>query len=206
MKSLVNNKLGFYMVGTQRVESKIDACILGTKLNQHPTWHFSDAVWNSQDWTHEPEVDILELYRTRAKQIREQYDYIVLNYSGGSDSQAMVDAFLSAGCFIDEVVTIWNRKHTTRVIATEGAIDPRNVEAEFELTTRPGLTRLRNASPNTKITYIDISDAIRALTKHSIPVPRSNNGDDFESYLCKWQSTLPRDKNNKKYIPVYPKK
>jgi len=159
MKSLVNDKLGFYRVGDQRVESKIDACVLGTKHNQHPTWHFSDHVWSSQDWTHEPEVDILELYRTRARQIREQYDYIVLNYSGGSDSQAMVDAFLSAGCFIDEVVTIWNRKHTARVIASEGVIDARNVEAEFELTTRPGLTRIRDASPKTKITYIDISDA-----------------------------------------------
>lgn len=159
MKSLINDKLGFYTVGNQRVESKIDACILGTKLNIHPTWHFSDQVWQAQDWTHEPEIDILELYKIRAKQLREQYDYIILNYSGGSDSQTMVEAFLSAGCFIDEIVTIWNRKHTTRVVAANGATDARNIEAEYELTTRPGLTRIRDASPNTKITYIDISDS-----------------------------------------------
>ena len=57
-----------------------------------------------------------------------------------------------------------------------------------------------------RLRYIEMSDTIRALTKHNIPVLHSTNGDDFESYLCKWQSTLPRDKNNKKYIPVYPKK
>lgn len=159
MKSLVNDKLGFYMVGNQRVESKIDACIIGTKLNVHPTWHFGDQVWQSQDWTHEPEIDILELYKNRARQIREQYDYIVLNYSGGSDSQTMVDAFLAAGCFIDEIVTIWNRRHTSKVIANPSVIDARNIEAEYELTTRPGLTRIQNASPRTKITYIDVSDA-----------------------------------------------
>ena len=70
------------------------------------------------------------------------------------------------------------------------------------------LLRLQTKSDakDKRLRYIDISDAIRALTKHSIPVPCSNNGDEFESYLCKWQSTLPRDKNNKKYIPLYPKK
>lgn len=68
------------------------------------------------------------------------------------------------------------------------------------------LLRLRTKTDAKRLRYIDISDAIRALTAHHIPIPHSNNGDDFESYLCKWQSTLPLDENNKKYIPVYPKK
>ena len=68
------------------------------------------------------------------------------------------------------------------------------------------LLRLRTKTDAKRLRYIDISDAIRALTAHRIPIPHSNNGDDYESYLCKWQSTLPRDKNNKKYIPLYPKK
>jgi len=195
MKSLVNDKLGFYMVGNQRVESKIDAYILATKLNVHPTWHFGDQVWQSQDWTHEPKIDILELYKTRARQIREQYDYIILNYSGGSDSQTMIDSFLAAGCFIDEVVTIWNRKHTAKVIVDPGVTDARNVEAEYELTARPGLTRIRDASPNTKITYIDISDAtvndfqtfdgeewLKTTVEHLHP-----------QYVTRWSAT--RDKN-----------
>ena len=159
MNSLINDKLGFYTVGNQRIESKIDACVLGTKLNLHPVWHFSDNTWNSLNWSEEPELNILDLYRARARQIREQYDYIVINYSGGSDSQAMVDAFLSAGCFIDEIVTIWNRKHTRKIITDPSVIDARNVEAEFELTTRPGLNRIIALSPKTKITYHDVSDA-----------------------------------------------
>jgi len=195
MKSLVNDKLGFYMVGNQRVESKIDAYILATKLNVHPTWHFGDQVWQSQDWTHEPKIDILELYKTRARQIREQYDYIILNYSGGSDSQTMIDSFLAAGCFIDEVVTIWNRKHTAKVIVDPGVTDARNVEAEYELTARPGLTRIRDASPNTKITYIDISDA----TVNDFQTP---DGEEWlkttvehlhPQYVTRWSAT--RDKN-----------
>jgi hypothetical protein len=195
MKSLINDKLGYYMVGNQRVESKIDACILGTRLNFHPTWHFSDDVWKNQDWTQEPGIDILELYKARARQIREQYDYIVLNYSGGSDCQTMIDAFLAAGCFVDEVVTIWNRKHTPKVVTSPSVIDARNVEAEYELTTRPGLTKIRDASPNTKITYIDISD-------YTVNDYQTLDGEEWlkntvehlhPQYVTRWSMT--RDKN-----------
>lgn len=150
-------KLGYYTVGQQTFFSKIDACLLASRLNTHVKWHFSDAVWQAQDWTHEPEIDIMELYRQRARQIRERYDYVIINYSGGCDSQIMVDAFLSAGCHIDEIRTVWNRSHTAKVDRSGLVTDPANIEAEFELTTRPGLDRILLASPNTKITYTDVS-------------------------------------------------
>ena len=154
-----NDDLGYYTVGNRRVESKIEACVLGTKLNIHPQWHFNDAVWQATDWTHEPEPSLLSLYQLRASQIREQYDYVIVNYSGGSDSQQIVDAFFQAGCHIDEIVTVWNRKHTAKVITDTNVTDARNIEAEFELTTRPGLDAIIACSPRTKITYLDVSDA-----------------------------------------------
>ena len=162
----LNPKLGFYMVGSQRYKSKIDACIAGTQKNTNPQWYFCDNVWNNLDWTHEPEISILDLYKIRARQIRETYDYVIVNYSGGSDSQSLVDAFFDAGCHIDEIVTIWNRKHTNKVITNLGATDPRNIEAEFELTTRQGLDQIRARSPNTKITYYDVSSATIERFQH----------------------------------------
>jgi len=155
----INPKLGFYTVGDQQYRSKIDACIAGTKTNNYPQWQFCDNVWNTANWTHEPEISILDLYKIRARQIREKYDYVIVNYSGGSDSQTLVDAFFDAGCHIDEIVTIWNRSHTPTVIANRGVTDARNIEAEFELTTRMGLDQIRSRSPNTKITYYDVSQA-----------------------------------------------
>lgn len=160
-------KLGYYRVGNQEFFSKIDACVAGTKQNIHPTWHFNDSVWNGLDWTVEPEVNILDLYRARARQLREQYDYILIYYSGGSDSQTVVEAFIDAGCHIDEIVTVWNRAHDTGFIASPSVTDPRNIEAEFELTVRPGLEWIRNVSPKTKITYQDVSnDILEYLTKY----------------------------------------
>lgn len=159
MINLRNLKLGYYTVGQSRYKSKIDALIAGTKLNVHPKWHFNDDVWNSINWTQEPEIDILELYKIRARQIRDQYDYVIVNYSGGSDSETLVNAFLDSNCHIDEIVTIWNRAHTKTVVAQEWAVDSRNIEAEFDLTTRQGLENIRNRSPKTKISYYDVSSA-----------------------------------------------
>lgn len=155
-----DNKLGYYTVGNLTVRSKIDACVLATKSNQWPQWHFNDQIWSSQDWTQEPDIDLLTLYQSRAKQIREQYDYVIINYSGGSDSQTIVEAFFNAGCHIDEIVTIWNQHIDNSPILDVRATHPSNIEAEFYFNTRHKLDWIRQTSPNTKITYVDISKSV----------------------------------------------
>jgi hypothetical protein len=154
-----DQKLGYYSVGNQVFKSKIDACIAGTQQNTHPEWHFNDQIWKNTNWTIEPQLNILEIYKARARQIREKYDYVIIQYSAGSDSQTVVNAFLDAGCFIDEIVTVWNRDRRSP-IANPGVTDPRNIDAEFELTTRPGIDQIISRSPKTKITYRNISDSV----------------------------------------------
>jgi hypothetical protein len=156
----IDHKMGYYSVGTLLFNSKIDACVAATQQNNHPVWHFGDHVWHKQNWQHEPEVDLLELYKMRARQIRERYDYVTVFYSGGSDSQTIVEAFIKAGCHIDEIYTVWSRKANKKLVLDPNITDPRNIEAEFDLTARDGLNWIMDVSPNTKITYIDVSDAV----------------------------------------------
>lgn len=192
---ITNDRLGYYTVGNEKYSSKIDACIQASRQNIHPQWHFNDHVWNTIDWTVEPQLDIMEIYRQRARQIRERYDYVIINYSGGCDSQTMVDAFLSAGCHIDEVGTIWNRAHVNRVDTSGMTTDPNNVEAEYDLTTRPGIDRILSASPSTKITYVDISD-------HTVDLYNRFDGEEWlqttaehlhPQYVTRWAGTRDRD-------------
>jgi len=156
--SQLSEKLGYYTVGSRKFLSKIEACVEATRVNIFPQWHFNDEVWNRIDWTVEPELTIQQLYRLRARQIREQYDYVIVSYSGGVDSQTLVNAFLDTNSHIDEIVTLWNRKNTKKIITNPSVTDSRNIEAEFDLTTRPGLEMIKNRSPQTKITYYDVSD------------------------------------------------
>lgn len=181
MNIIADDRLGYYRVGSEKFYSKIDACIHASRVGQHPDWCFNDHVWRQQNWRHEPEIDILELYKMRARQIRERYDYVILNYSGGSDSQTMMDAFLKSGSHIDEVVTIWNRSHISYVDNSGSTFVAENVEAEFDLATRPGLDRLIAASPTTKITYIDVS-------KHIVDAFNQIDGEE-------WLQTTPEHLN-----------
>jgi hypothetical protein len=189
------DKFGYYQVGNQKIYNKIQACWVATKTNQPVSWHWHDSTWKSVDWTTSPEVDIYELYRMRARQIREKYDYVIINYSGGADSQTLVDAFLDAGCHIDEIVTMWNRKYVSTIVQDKSCTDVRNLEAEYNLTTVPGLEEIKSRSPNTKITYRDICDSV-------LQVFNSADGESWleltsehlnPGYMSRWSATMEKD-------------
>ena len=100
----MNKNLGYYTVGNREFFSKIQACIHATTTNQDPIWHFNNDVFNNFDWTIEPSETLDELYNARARQLREEYDYVALSYSGGSDSHNILMSFLRQGLHIDELI------------------------------------------------------------------------------------------------------
>ena len=100
-----NDKLGFYQIGEQKFHNKVMALIAGTKTNQFPEWNFNKTVFDNYVWSSEPvTLNLKELYRQRAQQIRDQYDYIRLELSGGADGNTALYAFLLNGIPLDEVV------------------------------------------------------------------------------------------------------
>lgn len=192
---IIRDRHGYYLVGNQKVHNKIQALRLATETKQSVTWHWADATWRSVDWLNEPGLDIYELYRMRARQIRERYDYVIINYSGGSDSQTVVDAFLDAGCHIDEIVTMWNRKYVKSVNLNANCTDVRNLEAEFNLATAPGLESIKQSSPKTKITYRDICDSVLSVFDQAdgeswldLTCEHLNPG-----YMTRWSATSEHD-------------
>ena len=106
------DKFGFYNVGNFKTYSKFEAIELSQSTNLPITWNFNDEVFSSIDWKKEPDMSLWEMYKERARQIRSAYDYVVLWYSGGSDSHNMLCAWLEAGCKIDEVATTVNYEAT----------------------------------------------------------------------------------------------
>lgn len=99
------DKFGYYTVGDRKTFSKIEALEWQQHSGLWPHWNFNQDTFQSIDWTQEPCLDLWTLYRARARQIRESYDYCVLFYSGGSDSHNLLTAWIDEGCHIDEVAT-----------------------------------------------------------------------------------------------------
>ena len=102
------DKLGVYRVGDLKFYSKLEAIEMHTKTGIHPHWDFNEAVFSCYDWTKEPLLSLQELYKIRALQLRKDYDYIILNYSGGADSQTILDTFVDNNILLDEVFTFTN--------------------------------------------------------------------------------------------------
>jgi len=99
------NKFGYYTVGNVNTYRKLEAIEIGRKTNQPVRWNFNNEVFSSVDWSKEPEANLLELYRRRAQQIRDSYDYVVVMLSGGADSTAMLKSFLDNGIYPDEILS-----------------------------------------------------------------------------------------------------
>ena len=146
------DKMGVYKIGDLKFHSKLEAIEMHAKTGIHPHWDFNEAVYSSYDWTKEPDTSISELYRQRAQQIRDRYDYVILNYSSGADSQTILDTFIKHDIKIDEIVSFVNYR------ATSDAQNVQNREV-IELAI-PRVKVLQETRPWLKHRVIDFTELI----------------------------------------------
>jgi hypothetical protein len=153
-----NSKLGYYTVGAEKFFSKPMALIKATETNQFPEWHFNREEFAAVDWDQEPTTDIRTLYRLRAQQLRQKYDYIRLEFSGGSDSTTVLYSFVNNGIHIDEVVFRYPKTGEKSVSDDPFNYKPENTLSEARYAAYPVLNWLKTAAPGTKITVHDYSE------------------------------------------------
>jgi len=63
-----------------------------------------DEAWHSIDWTQDVKASYSDLLRERCEQLRNKYDYLILMYSGESDSLTVLNCFVNFGIKLDEVL------------------------------------------------------------------------------------------------------
>jgi len=155
-----NKKLGYYRVGQESFSHKVPALIRGTETNTHPEWDFNREFFDSVNWQHEPEQSLWDLYTKRAKELREQYDYLILGYSGGSDSKNILDVFLQNNIKIDEIVSKYSaRGMGNGYVPTQNESNyDYNAVAEWEFTAKRDFEWLAQNYPEIKLTLQDWFD------------------------------------------------
>jgi len=152
-----NPKLGFYTVGQNVYYSKVQALIESTKTGEFPHWNFNNNVYGAQVWTEEPEESLATLYQQRAQQLRDQYDYIRLECSGGADSTQTLFSFVLNGIHIDEIVFRYPKTGTEKLDVTLN-YEAKSHLLEYEYATRPLLEWVKVNCPEVKITVHDYSN------------------------------------------------
>ena len=101
-------KHGYYLVHGIKTLSQFEAWQFSKGNFSDIQFIYNDELMSSYDWTQEPTEDIYELYASRAKQLRNDYDYLVLLYSGGIDSHVILETFLQNNLRLDEICTLTN--------------------------------------------------------------------------------------------------
>jgi len=99
------DKFGYYNVNGRKTYSKFEALEWQKASGHFPVWDFNQHVFDQFNWKIEPSLSLWDLYKLRACQIRDSYDYCVIFYSGGSDSHNLLSAWIEADCKIDEIAT-----------------------------------------------------------------------------------------------------
>lgn len=102
MSYLYHNK-GQYLCNGKRYFNKLEAILEANTSQKHVEWDYHDAIFGKHDWSIEPTVELKELYKLRALQLRDAYDHLVLFYSGGVDSWNILKTFIDNNIRIDEI-------------------------------------------------------------------------------------------------------
>jgi hypothetical protein len=142
------SQFGFYQVGDAKFYSKFEAQLFSKKTGLKASWNFNDEVFASNNWQVEPTESLSELYRQRAQQLREKYDYLILWFSGGADSTNVLDSFLLNNIKLDEVVSYVNYDATG---------DKFNwLNGEIYNVAIPRIKQAQELQPGLKYTIIDL--------------------------------------------------
>lgn len=147
------DKFGFYEVGPKlKFYSKLEAVEVSKKLNLPMRWVFNDSVYDSYDWTVEPTTTLAELYKRRAQQLREQYDHLILWYSGGADSANILRSFVDNDIKLDEVLSFINYSVTR---------DKEHItNAEVFYVADPTIRKVQEKQPDLKYRVEDIANVM----------------------------------------------
>lgn len=164
MAILDTDKNGYYLVGWKKFHNKIQALQYSTATGFDVRWIFNDEVYSKFDWTVPITQSLKELYKNRAQQLRDTYDYIVLHYSGGQDSNNVLHSFIDNGIHLDKIIMQVpepQRKHSI-----ENDTSWENYWGEIDFQAIPYLKKFEHQLRNTVIEIQDMSVATLELFKN----------------------------------------
>lgn len=155
---------GFYTVNGEVIDSKIYAMLKASETKSDLTWNYFDSIFTDASYKFAARnVSLEELYKQRAQQLRDKYDYLILNYSGGSDSHNILHTFLKYKIPLDMVYVQWPESLVGKGLYTVNTQDKTNANfhSEWDLVLKKDLEWLGINRPEIKIEIGDWSKTVK---------------------------------------------
>jgi len=153
----MNTKYGLWMVGDQQFDNKYTALVYASNTKQQVRFWYHDEVWEKFDRSVLGKIPLKTLYKERAQQLRDKYDYLIVYYSGGADSHNVLKTFIDNDIHLDEVCVKWPEQLMNGKFYGANSIDTsaENYWSEWDYCVKPILEWLRDNRPNIKIQIQD---------------------------------------------------
>lgn len=163
---------GYYSVNGEIFTNKMYAVKRAVEIGGLLQWHYFDDVFSGVNTKNLGQVSLSELYRQRAQQLRDSYDYLILSYSGGSDSWNILNTFLKNNIKLDCVFVLRSTQVTDKNLYTPNMIDTTdyNHVSEWDFIIKKDLEWLVAHHPEIHIEIGDWTDIL--INSHKSPFER----------------------------------
>ena len=91
----MTEKYGCWETNGLKFGNKVEALIYASQNDTKVKFVYHDNVWKNFDRSVLGKVSLNQLYKERAQQLRDSYDYLILYYSGGADSHNVLMSFIN---------------------------------------------------------------------------------------------------------------
>ena len=160
-----HRRLGRYWVGNTPFFNKAEAWLHASYRNDPIRWEFNDDIFSAIDWTIPIETPLAELYKIRARQLRDKYDYVSIFFSGGVDSGNVLHSFIDNNIFVDEII-VYRPKVLDGTYSASNTAE-NNLYAETEFAAIPHLKKYVK-DHRTKIRILDLDVAVNSFLNNNI--------------------------------------
>jgi hypothetical protein len=160
----MRNHNGYYKVKNDIFHNKFLAVIEASKQKSGIEWiYYNDVFEKACANFKNYDMSLEEMYKQRALQLREQYDYLILNYSGGSDSHNILEVFLRNNIKLDHLYIQWPMSLTDKGLYTPNNKDTSNYNfrSEWDLVLKKDLEWIGKNRPEIKIEIADWSLTVK---------------------------------------------
>ena len=155
----MNNSV-FYEVGNKKFENKNHAIYEASITKSKISWNFYDSVFDNFAKTKLNtlgQIPLNDWYKLRAQQLRDTYDYLILNYSGGPDSHNILMTFLNNNIKLDEIHVKYSTTVDSKIYSPNTVVHgAENIHSEWDYVIKPVLDKLSATNPEIKIDIHDV--------------------------------------------------
>jgi hypothetical protein len=177
--------------------NKVEALLEVTKLrkqgiNADIIFMYYYNLFKNIDYNMLGKIPLTTLYKERALQLRDKYNYLILRYSGGSDSHNILMTFLKNNIKLDAIYVNWPVSALNKGLYNPNNKDysPKNELSEWDFVIKPDLDWIAKNHPEIEIHIDDwLADITREQNINDAQFEKQNHYHSPTSfYRMQWFS------------------